>query len=100
MPAWGGDGGFRTPSQHHAVHCLFSSLPGRPIWPQLPGDVPESPGLQGAELLPARPLWLLLRLGVERLPLQPRYRDVGICHPALHGGPSPHVGPSAHCGWG
>lgn len=59
-----------------ADHTCFSSLPGRPVWPQLPGDVPECPGLQGAELLPAGPLRLLLRLGLERLPLQPRYGDV------------------------
>jgi len=62
---------------------LFSSLPGRPVWPQLSGDVPESPGLQGAELLPAGPLWLLLRLGVERLPLQPRYGNMGSILPCL-----------------
>lgn len=61
-----------------ADHASFSSLPGRPVWPQLPGDVPESPGLPGAELLPARPLRLLLRLGLEWLPLRPRYRDMGI----------------------
>lgn len=78
------------PSQCHAVHkqrmgkrrvradlASFSSLPGRPVWPQLPGDVPESPGLQGAELLPAGPLRLLLCLGLEWLPLQPRYGGVG-----------------------
>lgn len=62
---------------------LFSSLPGRPVWPQLSGDVPESPGLQRAELLPAGPLWLLLRLRVERLPLQPRYGNMGSILPCL-----------------
>lgn len=63
-----------------ADHASFPSLRGRPVWPQLPGDVPESPGLPGAELLPARPLRLLLRLGLERLPLRPRYRDIMGVH--------------------
>lgn len=61
-----------------ADHASFSSLPGRPVWPQLPGDVPENPGLPGAELLPSRPLWLLLCLRLEWLPLRPRYRDKGV----------------------
>lgn len=61
-----------------ADHAFFFSLPGRPVWPQLPGDVPESSGLSGAELLPARPLWLLLCLRLEWLPLRPRYRDMGV----------------------
>lgn len=61
-----------------ADHAFFFSLPGRPVWPQLPGDVPESSGLSGAELLPARPLWLLLCLRLEWLPLRPRYRDRGV----------------------
>lgn len=68
-----------------AGHTSFCSLPGRPVWPQLPGEVPGSPGLPGAELLPARPLRLLLCLGLEWLPLRPRYRDMGIhqlSHPA------------------
>lgn len=67
----------------NSMKHLFSSLPGRPVWPQLPGDVPESPGLQGAELLPAGPIWLLLCLGVERLPLQPRYGNMGSILPCL-----------------
>jgi len=87
---------------------VFFSLPGRSVRPQLPGDVPESPGLPGAELLPAGPLRLLLRLGLEWLPLQPRYGDVGIhqlawassaawlCSPAaaapVQTSPSPRVG--------
>ena len=64
--------------QVRADHAHFSSLPGRPVWPQLPGDVPESPGLQRAELLLAGPLRLLLRLRLEWLPLQPRYGDMGV----------------------
>lgn len=66
-----------------ADHACFSSLPGRPVWPQLPGDMPESPGLQGAELLPAGPLRLLLRLRLEWLSLQPRYGDV-VVHQLTH----------------
>lgn len=63
--------------QVKADHACFSSLPGRALWPQLPGDMPESPGLQGTELLSAGPLRLLLRLRLEWLPLQSRYENMG-----------------------